>query len=136
MRLRSADLRGCVKANLALRFTRAGLTSYAGLELVRRYFRQLGLAEQLRRHLTGRVPATDYGILDGPRAARAPDRRPAPRLGARADAVLQSDESTGAGGAVVDALAHRLSSRLGTVSPPYRGKWSRDSNLGLPPYPR
>ena len=63
MRLRKADLRWRVKANLALRFTRAGLTSYAGLELVRRYFRQLGLADKLRRHLTGRVPATDYGVV-------------------------------------------------------------------------
>ena len=63
MRLRKADLRQRVKVDLTLRFTRTGLTSYAGLELVRRYFRQLGLTTKLRRHLRTRVPRTDYGIV-------------------------------------------------------------------------
>src|SRR5260221_2396450 len=63
MRLRRAELRGRVKADLALRFTRTGLTSFAGLELVRRYFRQLDLARRIRRHLGGRVPGTDYGVV-------------------------------------------------------------------------
>ncbi len=63
MRLRKADLRQRVKVDLTLRFTRTGLTSYAGLELLRRYFRQLGLAAQLRRHLRTTVPRTDYGIV-------------------------------------------------------------------------
>ncbi len=63
MRLRKAELRGRVKADLALRFTRTGLTSFAGLELVRRYFRQLGLARRIRRHLGGSVPGTDYGVV-------------------------------------------------------------------------
>jgi hypothetical protein len=48
---------------LALRFTRSGLTSFAGLELVRRYFRQLRLSEKIRRHLGGTLPASDYGIV-------------------------------------------------------------------------
>ena len=63
MRLRKAELRGRVKADLALRFTRTGLTSFAGLELVRRYFRQLDLARRIRRHLGGTVPGTDYGVV-------------------------------------------------------------------------
>jgi Transposase DDE domain group 1 len=63
MRLRKAELRGRVKADLALRFTRTGLTSFAGLELVRRYFRQLELARRIRRHLGGTVPGTDYGVV-------------------------------------------------------------------------
>ena len=63
MRLRKAELRGRVKADLALRFTRSGLTSFAGLELVRRYFRQLDLARRIRRHLGGTVPGTDYGVV-------------------------------------------------------------------------
>jgi len=63
MRLRKAELRGRVKADLALRFTRTGLTSFAGLELVRRYFRQLDLARRIRRHVGGSVPGTDYGVV-------------------------------------------------------------------------
>lgn len=62
MRLRKADLRGRVNANLELRFTTSGLTSYAGLELVRRYIGMIGLVGQLRRHLNTHVPQTDYGI--------------------------------------------------------------------------
>jgi hypothetical protein len=62
MRLRRADLRGRVNANLELRFTRSGLTSYAGLELVRRYLSQLGLVDQLRRYLGADMPRTDFGI--------------------------------------------------------------------------
>lgn len=62
MRLRKAELRGRVKGDLALRFTRPGLTSFAGLELVRRYFRQLDLARRIRRHVGGTVPGTDYGV--------------------------------------------------------------------------
>lgn len=63
MRLRKAELRGRVKADLALRFTRPGLTSFAGLELVRRYFRQLDLARRIRRHVGDTVPSTDYGVV-------------------------------------------------------------------------
>lgn len=63
MRLRRAELRGRVKADLGLRFRRAGLTSFAGLELVRRYFRQLGLIEKIRRHVGATLPASDYGIV-------------------------------------------------------------------------
>jgi hypothetical protein len=37
------------------------LTSFAGLELVRRYFLQLRLAERLRHHLTGAELETDFG---------------------------------------------------------------------------
>jgi len=63
MRVRRAELRGRVKADLALRFTQSGLTSFAGLELVRRYFRQLGLVEKIRRHVGANAPPTDYGIV-------------------------------------------------------------------------
>jgi hypothetical protein len=48
---------------LALRFTRSGLTSFAGLELVRRYLRQLGLTEKIRRHVGANAPRSDYGIV-------------------------------------------------------------------------
>jgi hypothetical protein len=62
MRLRKADLRGRVNANLAFRFTSPGLTSYAGLELMRRYVGTIGLVHQLRRSLSRHVPRTDFGI--------------------------------------------------------------------------
>ena len=82
MRLRKAELRGRVKADLALRFTRTGLTSFAGLELVRRYFRQLGLVRSIRRHVGGtaaghrlRRRRHDHAAADAAdrrRAARVP----------------------------------------------------------------
>lgn len=62
MRLRKADLRARVNADYALRFEARALTSYAGLELVRRYFRTLDLAAIIRRHLNGRLPGTDFGV--------------------------------------------------------------------------
>jgi hypothetical protein len=48
MRLRKADIRQRVNGNLEFRFMSTGLTSYAGLELLRRYFRSLELVRQLR----------------------------------------------------------------------------------------
>src|SRR5262245_23114502 len=62
MRWRRADLRGRVNGNLALRFERTGLTSYAGLEFVRRYFARLGVAAMLRRELAAALPRTDFGV--------------------------------------------------------------------------
>src|SRR5260221_9797168 len=62
MRLRKADLRGRVNANLEFRFTHPGLTSYAGLEFLRRYVSTIGLVPQLRRYLRTHVPRTDFGI--------------------------------------------------------------------------
>jgi hypothetical protein len=47
---------------LALRFERTGLTSYAGLEFVRRYFGLLELGSLLRRELATALPRTDFGV--------------------------------------------------------------------------
>ncbi len=58
MRLRKAELRGRVNKNLALRFGEKRLTSYAGLELIRRYFSLLDLNGQLRRWLGSVLPST------------------------------------------------------------------------------
>lgn len=63
MRLKRADLRGRVNGNLALRFEREGLTSYAGLEFVRRYFRNLGVTALLRRELSKALPPSDFGVV-------------------------------------------------------------------------
>ena len=63
MRLRRADLWQRVNGNLELRFGRDGLTSYAGLELVRRYFASSGLVAQLRRELAAALPSSDFGVI-------------------------------------------------------------------------
>src|SRR6266446_6448576 len=53
MRLRIGVLRQRVKANLPIEFVPQRLTSYGGLELVRRYFRRL----DLRRRAPAGTPA-------------------------------------------------------------------------------
>jgi hypothetical protein len=63
MRLRKADLGRRVNGNLELRFGRDGLTSYAGLELVRRYFAWSGLVALLRRELRATLPRSDFGVI-------------------------------------------------------------------------
>jgi hypothetical protein len=63
VRLRRADLRGRVNGKLALRFERDGLTSYAGLEFVRRYLATLGLGALLRREVGRGLPASDFGAV-------------------------------------------------------------------------
>ena len=62
MRCRRADLRRRVNGNLELRFEHQGLSSYAGLEFVRRYFGALGLVAQLRQELGGYLPRSDFGV--------------------------------------------------------------------------
>ena len=63
MRWRRADLRRRVNGNLELRFGRDGLTSYGGLELVRRYFASSGLVALLRRELGATLSRSDFGSV-------------------------------------------------------------------------
>jgi hypothetical protein len=63
VRRRKAELRARVNGQLALRYQRTGLTSYAGLEFVRRWLHRDGLVALLRRELTQTLPATDYGVV-------------------------------------------------------------------------
>lgn len=63
MRRRKAELRARVNGQLTFRYERAGLTSYAGLELVRRWLHRDGLVALLRRELATTLPPTDYGVL-------------------------------------------------------------------------
>ena len=63
MRQGKAHLPARVNGNLAVRFTAAGLTSFAGLELVRRFLRRLNFSQRLRRHLSSSDPAGDYGSV-------------------------------------------------------------------------
>jgi hypothetical protein len=62
VRLRTSDLTQRVNADLTLRFEQDGLTSFAGLELYRRFFSRIGLRSEIRRFLSGTLPKSDYGI--------------------------------------------------------------------------
>ncbi len=63
MRLRKADIQGRVNADLSFEFTENGLTSYAGLELLIRYFRRIGLNGLIRHHLIKALPPETSGRL-------------------------------------------------------------------------
>jgi len=58
-----AELRARVNGELTVRYARPGLTSYAGLEFVRRWLRRDGLVALLRRELAMALPPTDYGVV-------------------------------------------------------------------------
>jgi hypothetical protein len=53
MRRRKADLGRRVNGELRVEFSESGLTSYAGLELLIRYFQRIDLNGLIRHHLTG-----------------------------------------------------------------------------------
>src|SRR5437016_1192346 len=59
MCLKVRSLRQVVKGDLPIEFAPLPLTSYGGLELVRRYFRNMGIATRLRAALA--VIPSDYG---------------------------------------------------------------------------
>ena len=63
MRQGKAHLRARVNGNLTLRFAARGLTSFSGLELVRRFLRGLDFSARLRRQLQGADPAGDYASV-------------------------------------------------------------------------
>ena len=62
MRRRKAELRARVNGPLTLRYERTGLTSYAGLDFVRRWLQRDGVLALLRRELATTLPPTDYGV--------------------------------------------------------------------------
>lgn len=61
MRLRIPTLHRVVKRNLPIQFVRQDLTSYGGLELLRRYFRLLDLNWRIRQALRAYRIGGDYG---------------------------------------------------------------------------
>ena len=61
MRLTIASLRRVVKGDLAIQFVPQALTSYGGLELLRRYLRRIDLTARLRQAFAG-LPS-DYGSV-------------------------------------------------------------------------
>ncbi len=60
MRLRIASLRRPVKGDLRIEFVPQDLTSYGGVELLRRYFRLLDLHRRLRRAFSAYGLGGDY----------------------------------------------------------------------------
>jgi len=63
MRRKKTHLRARVNQDLAAEATEVGLTSYAGLEVLRHYLQRTGLNRRLRSHL-GRVwPSGDFGVV-------------------------------------------------------------------------
>jgi hypothetical protein len=63
MRYRKASLSAAVKSDLRVEFTESALTSYAGLELLIRYFRSIRFNDAIRRHLGGASARGDYGTV-------------------------------------------------------------------------
>ncbi len=61
MRLRLSELRRRIKGDLRVEFVRQELTSYSGLELLRRYFALLDLHRRIRRAFQAYGLAGDYG---------------------------------------------------------------------------
>ena len=63
MRRKKADLHGRVNSDLELEFTEAGLTSYAGLELLTRYLQRIEFNKLVRKYLTEVLPGGDFGSV-------------------------------------------------------------------------
>ena len=63
MRLRVAGLRRVVKRDLGIEFGREHLTSYGGLELMRRYFQSIGLNHRIRQGFREHDLGGDYGCV-------------------------------------------------------------------------
>src|SRR6202048_1283867 len=63
MRLRVAGLGRVVKRDLGIEFGREQLTSYGGLELVRRYFQSIGLNRRIRQGFREHHLGGDYGCV-------------------------------------------------------------------------
>ena len=63
MRLRVSGLRRVVKRDLGIEFGREHLTSYGGLELMRRYFQSIGLNHRIRQGFREHDLGGDYGCV-------------------------------------------------------------------------
>jgi hypothetical protein len=61
MRLKVRRLWWAIKRELPIQFGHEQLTSYGGLEVVRRYFHLIGLNARIRRALRQHGDGSDYG---------------------------------------------------------------------------
>src|SRR5206468_1164291 len=74
MRLSVTSLRRMIKGKLQDEFVRHELTSYSGLELVRRYLRQLGVGGGTGLDVPGRAGQGRHALAGGARVERAERR--------------------------------------------------------------
>lgn len=63
VRLSRADLKRRINGELTLRYTASGLTSFSGLELVRRLLCRLDFVGELRRRASRVLPSSDFGSV-------------------------------------------------------------------------
>lgn len=63
VRYSKAELRQRVNGGLSIRNECEGLTSFAGLELIRQYFSKLSLSETIRQTVGACLPRSDYGSV-------------------------------------------------------------------------
>jgi hypothetical protein len=63
VRRQKAELRVRVNGQLRLRYGRRGMTSYAGLEFLRRFLHGAGWVRTLRQELAAALPPTDFGVV-------------------------------------------------------------------------
>ena len=121
MRLTIASLRRVVKGDLAIQFVPQALTSYGGLELLRRYLRRIDLTARLRQAFAG-LPS-DYGSARARPGAARPVLRRGPPAGA---SPLPERRPPG----------HALLRPGPAADPPHRGELAPAVHAGDPGPPR
>ena len=64
MRLRNHEIHDRINGNLKIEFAEQNVSSYAGLELFKRYFRIIGLNSRVRRAFRAHQFKGDYAVID------------------------------------------------------------------------
>ena len=64
MRLRNHDIHDRINGNLKIEFAEQSVSSYAGLELFKRYFRIIGLNSRVRKAFRAHEFKGDYAVID------------------------------------------------------------------------
>ena len=63
MRLRKQDFQQRINSDLKIEFAKQDLSSYSGLELIRRYFALISLNSRIRKAFAGRELRGDYSVV-------------------------------------------------------------------------
>jgi hypothetical protein len=64
MRLANHEIHRRIKSDLKIEFARQDLSSYAGLELIKRFFRIIGLERRIRKAFRRHQMTGDYSVVD------------------------------------------------------------------------
>jgi hypothetical protein len=64
VRLRNSEIHDRINGNLEIEFTDQKLTSFSGLELFNRYFRAIGLRNQIKKAFRGSSVGGDYKVSE------------------------------------------------------------------------